>query len=182
MKLFLFALLISIVNCNSSVQTSNISENTVEQNEESEQEEILVGAISMEDLRQEPHATWFEPMYKSYKPSEEALATIKNNISDYEITVFMGTWCADSQREVPKLYKLLEESGYNMENFEMQAVKEDKTLPGELEKEYNIHYVPTIIFSKNGKEVNRFVEYPQEDFEDDLAKIVSGQEYSNSYE
>ncbi len=121
-------------------------------------------------------------MYEAYKPSQETLEIIKNNINDYKIKVFMGTWCGDSKREVPKLYKLLDQSGYNMNNIEMQAVKHDKTLPDDLQKEYGVHHVPTIIFYKDGKEVNRFVEYPQENFEEDIAKIVSGREYQDSYQ
>ncbi|MGB7785537.1 MAG: thioredoxin family protein [Salinimicrobium sp.] len=147
-----------------------------------DQQGILVGKITKEDLEQAPYSAWFEPMYASYKPSEEELETIKNNINDYKIKVFMGTWCGDSKREVPKLYKLLEESGYNMDNIEMQAVKHDKTLPGDLQAGYDVHHVPTIIFYKDGKEVNRFVEYPQENFEEDIAKIVSKEEYHNSYQ
>ena len=182
-------LLFSALNCNNSGEVSQNSEpaepasSATPANEESDdQQDFLLGKITKEDLQQAPYAAWFDPMYESYKPSEETLKTIKNNINDYKIKVFMGTWCGDSKREVPKLYRLLEESGYNMDNIEMQAVRPDKTLPDDLQQKYNVHYVPTIIFFKDGEEVNRFVEYPQEEFEEDIAKIVSGEEYHNSYE
>lgn len=149
---------------------------------EAVQQDILVGMISKEDLQQAPYSAWFDPMYKSYKPNKEALEIIKNNINDYEIKAFMGTWCGDSRLEIPRFYRLLDESGYDLSKLEMQAVKHDKTLPDDLQKDYDVHHVPTIIFYKNGKEVNRFVEYPQESFEKDIAKIVSEKEYHNSYQ
>ena len=51
-----------------------------------------------------------------------------------------------------------------------------------IEEELDLDRVPTIIFYKNGEEVNRFVEYAREEsIEEDLAKIVSGKPYKNSY-
>ncbi|MGB7842202.1 MAG: thioredoxin family protein [Salinimicrobium sp.] len=174
--------LVSALNCGNPDENTENPDPATSISEVNEQQDILVGEITKEDLTQAPYSSWFDPMFKSYEPSEEVLEKVKNNINDYKIMVFMGTWCGDSKAEVPKLYKLLEESGYDMDNIEMQAVRHDKTLPDDLQEEYNVHHVPTIIFYKDGKEVNRFVEYPQEDFGKDIAKIVSGQEYHNSYE
>lgn len=182
MKILLYLmLLITASNCGSS-QPSETANTLDGLNSQEEQNDLLVGPIDREALQQKPHSSWFDPMYRSYKPNEKALEIIKENINDYEIVMFMGTWCADSQREVPKLYKLLELSDYDLSDLEVKAVREDKTLPNEAEKEYNITYVPTIIFIKNGEEAGRFVEYPQEEFEEDIAKIVSGQDYKHSYE
>ncbi len=174
-------LLITASNCGSShsQETVNAPKEPVSQEE---QTDILVGKINKEDLQQPQFEWWFDPMYNSFKPDEKALQTIKENINEYEIVMFMGTWCADSQREVPKLYKILELSDYDLDNMEVRAVREDKTLPDDRQKEYDVTYVPTIIFYKDGKEAGRFVEYPQEDFEEDIAKIVSGREYKHSYE
>jgi len=176
-------LLIAAANCGSSQQQEKVTTATqTTSTPEEVQDGVLVGKIEKSDLLQTPHKAWFEPMYKSYTPDKKALETIRKNINDYEILMYMGTWCADSQREVPKFYKLLELSNYNTDNLEVIAVREDKTLPDDGQKEHDITYVPTIIFMKNGKEVGRFVEYPQEELEDDIAKIVSGQDYRHSYE
>ncbi len=183
MKILLYSLaVLTAVNCGSTNQKEKNEQSQPVANEVIEQEEeILVGTIQQDDLEQAPHMAWFDPMYQSYEPSEEELKVIKNNISDYDIKLFMGTWCEDSQREVPKFLKLLEMSDYNMSNLEIIAVEEDKTLPDNRQEEYEVVYVPTIIFLKDGKEVNRFVEFPQETLEEDIAAIVSGEEYENSY-
>jgi thiol-disulfide isomerase/thioredoxin len=186
MKILLYTIaVLTAVNCGSSNQNNKETEETTTipaPPAQEEQNDILVGSIQKSDLTQAPFDSWFNRNYSSYQPSPEALETIKNNINDYEIKLFMGTWCSDSQLQVPRFLKLLEESDYNMTRLEMKAVEEDKTLPNDLQKEYDIIYVPTIIFYKDGQEVNRFVEYPQKSFEEDIAAIVSGEDYRHSYE
>ncbi|MEO2064800.1 MAG: thioredoxin family protein [Christiangramia sp.] len=176
--IFLFAAIaLSCVN----TQKSNLS-NEKPKEESSVQSDILIGLFHKEDLQAKPYAGWFNPRYEKFTPENEALETIKENINDYQIKLFMGTWCGDSKRETPKMLKLLDEAGYNYDNLEMFAVDYDKTTPDQLEEKYDIHHVPTIIFYKDGKEVNRFVEYAQgASLEEDIAKIVSGEEYHDSY-
>lgn len=186
MKLFLYAFMLTTAfNCGSSQNSAApVADNTTTPTPATQEEQsyILVGTIQKSDLQQAPHNAWFEPNYSSYKPAPEALKTIKNNINDYEIKLFMGTWCSDSQYQVPYFLKLLELSNFDMDNLEMEAVEEDKTLPNDLQKEFDVVYVPTIIFYKDGKEVNRFVEYPQQSLEKDIATIVSGKKYRHSYQ
>lgn len=142
---------------------------------------MIVGKFKKEDLQQAPFATWFNQGYDEYTPSAEAIETIKNNISDYEIIGFVGTWCPDSRREIPKFFKILDEAGYDLSKLTMVGVTRGKSTPENLEEGYDMHRVPTFIFMKNGKEVNRFVEYAAESTEADIAKIVSGADYKNSY-
>lgn len=142
---------------------------------------MIVGKFTKEDLQKAPYATWFDKGYEDYTPSPEAIETIKNNISDFEIVGFVGTWCPDSRREIPKLFKILEEAGYDLSKLTMVGVTRNKNTPENLEEGYNMHRVPTFIFMKDGKEVNRFVEYAKETTEEDIAKIVTGQEYKDSY-
>lgn len=183
MKLLYTLAVLTAVNCGSTNQKEqNEQPQPVVDEVTDQQDDVLVGTIEQEDLKQAPYMAWFDPMYQSYTPSEESLQVIKDHIHAYDIKLFMGTWCADSQREVPKFLKLLEMTDYDMSNLEIIAVEEDKTLPDNRQEEYDVIYVPTMIFIKDGKEINRFVEFPQETFEEDIATIVSGEEYSNPYE
>lgn len=178
-------LIASAMNCGSAQQETTTPEPTKTASEKAEPQqdpEVQIGKLQKEDFLQAPHKSWFAAMYDSYKPEEVALEEIKNNINDYDIKIFMGTWCSDSQREVPKFIKLLELSDYDMDRLEINGVTRNKTLPDDYQKSYNVTYVPTIIFLKDGKEVNRFVEYPQQEFEQDIADIVTGKDYKNSYE
>ncbi|MDN3596772.1 thioredoxin family protein [Zunongwangia endophytica] len=169
-----------LLGCGSLVNSSSKNSDSKEEIV-TPQQSMLLGKFEKTDLMQKPYSSWFEPRYKQFSPKEDAMATIKENINDYEIKIFMGTWCGDSKRETPRFFKILDEANYDMSNLEAVAVDYSKSTPEKYEAEVDLNRVPTMIFYKNGKEVNRFVEFAQESLEEDIAKIVSGKEYANSY-
>src|SRR5699024_11343460 len=78
------------------------------------------GEISQEDLINSPYtARWYNQRYKMYRPAPNAVQTIEKNISDYDIEVYMGTWCPDSHREIPRFFKILEQVDYDMDKLKM---------------------------------------------------------------
>jgi len=145
----------------------------------------LLGKINKEGLTSANYNGWFTKNYDNYQPDETVLRNIANTLKDYEILLFMGTWCGDSKREVPRFYKILELSDYPMEQLTAVALSSQadmyKQSPEHEEKGLNIHRVPTFILYKNGKEVNRIVEEPVESLEKDIQKIVSANSYSSNY-
>lgn len=146
------------------------------------QNSILLGEIEKKDFLSPPFDDWFVQTYDTYEPSHKELEEIRKEISDIdEIKIFMGTWCADSQREVPNIFKILELTNFDLDKVHMVAVDRSKTAPDDSHTTYGVTRVPTIIFYRDGEELNRFVEYPIETFEKDIANIVSGREYKNAY-
>jgi thiol-disulfide isomerase/thioredoxin len=103
-------------------------------------------------------------------------------LKGYKIKGFMGTWCGDSKRETPRLYKILEEAGFDQKNLELITVNRSKKTPDNLQEGLDIIKVPTFIFYKNNKEVGRFVERVRESLEKDMLKIVTGKGYKHYYE
>lgn len=182
MNKILILLAVISIGCGNTVNKSTNENMNTEDKTSNIQKDMLLGEFHKEDLQQKPFSSWFEPRYSNFSPRPEAMETINENIEDYEIKVLMGTWCGDSKREIPKLLKILDNSDFDYKNIEMVAVDYNKTTPSKIEEELNVHRVPTIIFYKDGKEVNRFVEYTQgESLEEDIAKIVSGETYKDSY-
>lgn len=185
MSFYIFILaFLTYCGTTNNAPTTLVAEETPESIEtNTSQQNMLIGEFKKEDLQEGPYASWFNSGYENFKPSQEAMETIKKNISEYEIVAFMGTWCPDSRREIPHFYKILDEAGYDLSKLTMIGVDKSKSTPDKIEKEYNVERVPTFIFMKDGKEVNRFVEYAQETLDKDIAKIVSekGEEYKNSY-
>ena len=188
--IMIFAIISSCGNTNEATKSTTpdntpspvaVAPTPIEEKSPAPTQNMIVGKFTKDDLQQAPYATWFNKGYEEYTPSPEAIATIKKNISEYEIVGFVGTWCPDSRREIPKFFKILEEAGYDTSKLTMVGVTRNKNTPENLEEGYNMHRVPTFIFMKDGKEVNSFVEYAAESTEGDIAKIVSGQEYKNSY-
>ncbi len=139
---------------------------------------FLIGKINQEGLRSANYANWFEKNYQEYQPNTETLKLVGEQLKNYEIKLFMGTWCGDSRREVPRFYKILDELNFPMTQLTSVAVSRAADLykqsPDHEERGLNIHRVPTFIFYKDGVEVNRIVERPVASLEQDIAQIIEG--------
>jgi thiol-disulfide isomerase/thioredoxin len=142
--------------------------------------EILVGKISYIQMVQYTKV-WFNKEYDFFRINEERLEKIKPLLKDKRVVLIMGTWCEDSQREVPGMMKILDQTGYNTAEMEIIAIDEDKRTKEGLENIYNLAYVPTLIFFDGKKEINRIVEFPIKSLEQDILDILSGKEYKNAY-
>ena len=140
----------------------------------------LVGISNRFDFQDSAYKEWFDSGYQEYRTDQQVVNEISKHIHKLTIKAFMGTWCEDSQREMPKFYKILDQTKFDENYFQLICV--DKTKKQEnLEKDLNIFRIPTIIFYKNSKEIGRFVEYPRETIEKDILKIISEQPYKHSY-
>jgi thiol-disulfide isomerase/thioredoxin len=142
---------------------------------------LLLGPINAQGLNQEPYSLWFEENTKAYTPDMTVIEEIKPLLKSCYIKVFMGTWCEDSQREVPALMKLLNLTEFDQSQLEIIAMTHDKDTPENYEADYEIEFIPTIMFFKDGAELNRIVEYTQETMELDLLKILKQQAYTPAY-
>lgn len=144
---------------------------------------VLLGKINQEALSSHSYGVWFKENKEAFTPHIETVNQLKNELSSYTITAFMGTWCGDSKREVPKLYKVLEAAHFPMDRLTLVGVSSDrdtyKQSPGGEEEGLNIHRVPTFIVYKDGEEVNRIVESPVTSIESDLLQIIEGNYISN---
>jgi len=107
---------------------------------------MLLGPISAEVLNQEPYSIWFEENSEAYTPDMALLEGIKPLIKPCYIKVFMGSWCEDSQREVPALLKLLKLTKFDQSQLEIIAMTHDKDTPENYEADYEIEFIPTIMF------------------------------------
>ena len=133
--IFLFAALF-IFSCN-EVPKKKTTETVVQQEvvipdsllgKDLEGNEILVGKISYAQM--EKYCTaWFTPDYDRYKVNAALLEQIKPLLDGKKVSLLMGTWCEDSQREVPGMMKILAAAGYAINELEIIAVDEDKRTP-----------------------------------------------------
>ena len=147
---------------------------------------FLLGKIDKTGLESDNYKSWFTKNYNDYSPNSEITDLIASKLKAYDITLFMGTWCGDSKKEVPRLYKVLEACNFPMEQLTVIAVSRQanmyKQSPQHEEAGLNIHRVPTVIFYKDGKEINRIVEHPVKTFEEDIQNIVTENDYKSNYQ
>ena len=146
---------------------------------------FLLGEIKMEHLTSMPYQAWFNANFDGYTVDTKLVKLFKNSLSQHEVLLFLGTWCGDSKREVPRILKILEAADFPKEELKVVALDRRKDnykkgLNGE-EVGWDIKRVPTLILLKNGTEVNRIVERPLDTLEEDLLAILSNTPYTPNY-
>ena len=135
--------------------------------------EILYGYCDREGLTSEQFGSWFEPEYQSYMVNDTIIFGINLDfLFSCKITVVMGTWCSDSQREVPRLYKILDYVNFPENKLTMICVDRQKNADRTEVQELNIELVPTIIFFNGDEEIGRIIESPEESLEADMVRIA----------
>jgi thiol-disulfide isomerase/thioredoxin len=149
---------------------------------ESEEYTDIIGLFNREELSNTPHAEWFNQNYSDYNLDQETVNKLKPLFKNLEITVFMGTWCSDSRKEIPVFYKLIDQLNFNEDSIKLIGMTLEKTTPDSLELNQNIINVPTFIFKKRGNEINRIVEFPLETIEKDILEILTTNNYQNPYD
>lgn len=167
---FLFLLPFLLVSCS---PTGKIITN--------DNEKIMIGKASKSDLEKSPFDIWFSEGFNEYKPNEEVINQLKDKVTNITVTIFMGTWCEDSQNHVPDFYKVLEACQFKDRGITLIAMDRNKTTPALFEKGLNIKNVPTFIFYEKGIEINRIVESPKISLEQDMLDILSGKSYTPNY-
>ena len=120
-----------------------------------------------------------------YEPDPVIVGEIAGAIQGVEITVLLGTWCSDSRREIPRLWKILDGIGYPAEEMTLYAVgssrfTDEMPIPPDLldwstriKERYGVERVATIILYRDGEEIGRIVETPRTTLEGDLLGIVA---------
>ncbi len=137
------------------------------------EEEILYGYCDRAGLASGIFSSWFEPEYQSYKVDDSTIFTINLDfLFTYNITVVLGTWCSDSQREIPRLYKILDYVSFPEDNLKLICIDRLKNAEGTEVADLNIELVPTIIFYQGDIEMGRIIESPEVSLEADMARII----------
>lgn len=124
-----------------------------------------------------------EPEADAYEPAPDLVKALAYLPRDVTVTVVLGTWCSDSQREVPRFWKVLDEADPEGLDLVMIGVgradapeaaaweAEHGVEPGYRER-FAIEYVPTFIVTEDGREIGRIVETPEVSLEADLCGIL----------
>jgi len=142
---------------------------------------MLIGLSNRQGLQQDPFSGWFNKEYGAYVLNQEAVQGIKNYSKNLSIKLFMGTWCKDSRREVPRIYRILDEIDLVGPRLTLINLDRKKSSPGKEEVGLNVHHVPTVILYKNGNEIGRIIEYPVQSLEEDMVAILNGTNYTPNY-
>ena len=155
--LFLALLVVVSVGCGSTEKMSGKSE-------------LFTGVISASQLITE--YPQFRSVYEQYQPSSAEVAAVQS-LSGKSLVVLFGTWCHDSEREVPRLLKLLDVSGVELQSLSLHGVDYNKQGPNDSHQKYELRYTPTIILLQGEDELGRVIEKPMVSLGEDLAGFVA---------
>ncbi len=173
------------------LSSCSVSKNTVSREiinqvaKDSRGNDMLIGKCTKDALRSAPFSEWYNASYDAYKVDSFTCTFIKPLLAGKSITIFLGTWCGDSKREVPRILKMLECCGFPENKLTLVMVSnkegEYKKSPQHEEQGKNIVRVPTVIIEEKGAEVGRIIEYPVVSLEKDLLTILSKGNYTPNY-
>jgi thiol-disulfide isomerase/thioredoxin len=134
-------------------------------------EVIYKGSCTFDDVEKVPAFKLIEQS-ENYKPDENKIELLSEELNKYQLIVFLGTWCEDSHRLIPQLYRVLTDTGYPLEQLQIFALDRDKKGRNGEEKQYNITNVPTVIVLQDGSEKGRITETVKKNVESDLLEIM----------
>jgi thiol-disulfide isomerase/thioredoxin len=140
------------------------------------------GEFSRDQLENSTHNSWFVENNNAHSLNEALISQIDSLFYDIEVTIYMGTWCEDSQREVPGFFKIIDALEANDQIHPIVGLNEDKVSHDGSAEQAGITNVPTFIFSKDGEEINRIVEFPIISLEQDILDILQEKGYKHAYD
>ena len=140
------------------------------------------GEFSRDQLENSTHNNWFLENYNAHPLNKALVSQIDSLFDDIEVTIYMGTWCEDSQREVPGFFKIIDALEANDQVQPIVGLNEDKVSHDGSAEQAGVTNVPTFIFSKDGEEINRIVEFPIISLEQDILDILQEKGYKHAYD
>jgi hypothetical protein len=187
MKTYFIIIIISLFTISSCSITKNSSSPVLinQLSKDARGNDMLLGKCTRAALSQSPFAGWFKPNYDSYVVDSFTCNFIRPLLAGKSITIFMGTWCGDSRREVPRVLKMLDCCGFPMKDLALVMVSNMDSMykksPQHEEAGKNIVRVPTIIIEQKGAEIGRIIEFPVTSLEKDLLTILRKEKYQPNY-
>lgn len=133
---------------------------------------MIVGETTREKIEEAlPNWAQAEADANPDAAASQALAAVPPGA---EVTIFLGTWCGDSRREVPRLWKAIAGASVPFA-IHYIGVDRQKKEPVAPVTNNDIRYVPTFIVHREGREVGRVVEESPNGIEKDLLSLLNGQ-------
>ena len=136
----------------------------------------LCGPFDINELEEDSlYASWYNKRYEEFK-LDDTTYSWSSELNDVKVDIYMGTWCGDSKKWVPSFLKAWDQLGLDRKKLSYTALYDTderyKQGPNGEEKGLQIHRVPTFIFKRDGKEIARIVETPQNDLLTDIGQIA----------
>lgn len=166
---------ISACKTQTAVSKQSTGFNTYKISYDEKSRKVLTGLITRADIENDTAFGWFKKNYNMGRPDANAVTAFKQHANDFQVLIFAGTWCPDTQNLLPEFYRLTDASGYPDSNISLVGVDHSKKTFDNLSRTFHLVDVPTFIVMKDGKEIGRVVEYGESgEAMKELGKIAEG--------
>ncbi len=154
--------------------------------QETDSAAVLLGPVTRGQLAAEIWPEHFSKEYTGYEVNDTLLNDLRGAMEGAHLTIYFGTWCHDSRRQMPRFFSLMDELGVSPERIAMIGLNRAKETPLRLrsgqapvdgQEAVNIHHTPTFIIYRANEELGRIIETPVESLEADLLKILRREPY-----
>jgi thiol-disulfide isomerase/thioredoxin len=142
-------------------------------NDPEQNEDILIGYCNRSGLEGAIFGAVFQEYYRIYEPDKEITAKMKGLTDSVFVLIVMGTWCSDSEEQVPKFFKVLDKIRFSSRHLTVICVDSQKKAGDVDISKYDVHRVPTFIVFRNEREVGRIIETPVMSLEKDLLLLLT---------
>jgi len=136
---------------------------------------VIKGVFERANLEHDSTFTWYKTNYQAYAIDPTATQELSARLNDIHFVLVLGTWCGDSKREVPQMFKIFDSAKIDDSDVLLLGVDRSKKSGDGLSERYKIERVPTLIVLKGDQELGRIVEQPRETLEKDLVRILQKQ-------
>ncbi len=119
---------------------------------------IMDGRARQKDFTKNKKFTWFDIGYDNYKTNQSFINSLTPLAKEIKVVVVAGTWCDDTQRELPHFFKVMNEIGISETQIELIMVDKKKQSSAFNISALDVKNIPAFIFYKDGKEQGRIVE------------------------
>jgi thiol-disulfide isomerase/thioredoxin len=133
---------------------------------------ILNGTIEKKYLNNSKKFPWFYYGYQAYQPKDSIVQLIKAHVSDLGFMVFAGSWCGDTQKELPAFFKVAQLSNIKENQIQLIMLDRNKISWFMNPKIMGVKHIPCIIVYRKDKEIGRIIETVKVSMEEDLLNII----------
>lgn len=168
MKISILSIIVSFTFISSTyAQTMNkmVNDTTLDK-------EVLIDYCDRAGLESGEFGEYYGLEYQDYQTNDSLVKLIGNKINEFDITIVFGSWCSDSEQQVPHFIKILDQAGFDDDQLKIIAVNRQKHTEEVQIADLQIELVPTFLIYQKGKEIGRIIETPAETLEEDLWQII----------
>jgi hypothetical protein len=135
---------------------------------------VLVGDLTRAEIER-ALPDWVEEQV-TVTPDPTAAASLAVALEDVEVTVYLGTWCADSRRELARLWRALDlAAAESPTSLHYIGVDRPMIEPRAWTAGRGLERVPTFVVERESTELGRIVEISPNGIEIDLLALLRGE-------